>query len=100
MRNLSLSLTMGSMFLIAGCADSKWGFLHNSPEQARITTEKPTAANLVAYVNRNAQQLRSIECMDVELDCKAGQQAIGMQAKMACQKDKNFRLVAYVVGNT
>ena len=44
--------------------------------------------------------MTSVKCMDVDLDCKVGSQALGLQAKMVCQKAKNFRLVATVLGNT
>jgi hypothetical protein len=93
---------MGAMLLMTGCSGdgSRWGFLRNSPDQSRIPVEKPTTAQLVEYLNRNAQQLQSIECMDLELDCKVGNQPFGMQAKMACQKNKNFRLIATALGNS
>jgi hypothetical protein len=101
MRNLALTFAMGTMFLLTGCSGSgsKWGFLRNSPDQPRITAEKPSSAQLVEYLNRNAQQIQSIECTDLDLDVKAGNQPFGMQAMMACRKGKNFRLKATAVGN-
>src|SRR5262249_23173649 len=100
MRTVSLTLMAGSLLLAAGCAGSgsKWGFLKNQ-EQARTPPERPSTAQLVQYLNQNAQQLQSVECMDVDLDCKVGHQPFGLQAKIACQKNRNFRLIATAVGN-
>jgi hypothetical protein len=78
---------------------SKWGFVRNT-QDSRIPIEKPTAAQLVEYLNRNAQQIQSLQCTDVDVDCKVNGQPFGMQAKMACQKNKNFRLIATALGNS
>jgi hypothetical protein len=89
-----------SLLLASGCAGSgsKWSFLRNQ-DQIRTPTEKPTAAQLVNYLNQNAQQLQSLECMQLDLDCKVGHQPFGLQANMACQRNRNLRLVATAVGN-
>jgi hypothetical protein len=87
--------------LACGCANpgSKWGILRNG-QDTRIPVEKPTTANLVESINQNARQIQSIQCTDVDIDCKMGNQPFGMQAKMACQKNRNFRLIATAVGNS
>ena len=101
MRKMWLALSMGATLWMAGCSGSgsKWGFLRNSPEQSRLPEGKPTEAQLVNYLNSNAKQIQSIECADVDLDVKSGSQSFGMQALMACRKNRNFRLKASAIGN-
>jgi hypothetical protein len=58
----------------------------------------PTAEELVAYLNYNARKVQAVQSNRVEIDCKQGNQGIGLDGLMVCQKPRNFRLKARVVG--
>jgi len=99
MRTIYLSLCCGALLLQTGCADTRWGFLKNQNQPpATLAAEHPTAAQLVDYLNQNSQKIQSIKCSDVDLDCQQGSQPFGLHARIDCQKPKNFRLTANVVG--
>ncbi len=99
MRTICLSLCCGALLLQTGCADTKWGFLKNQNQPPRtLAAEHPTPAQLVDYLNQNSQKIQSIQCSEMDLDCKQGSQPIGLRARMNCEKPKNFRLTANVVG--
>jgi hypothetical protein len=101
-----LVIGLGVLFL-SGCSDSKWNFLRkeNHTGDARLPLENPTAADLIAYMNRNAQQISSLRCDLISLDCKYGVQDFSIPGKMVCQKPTrpgagpNFRLVAETLGS-
>jgi hypothetical protein len=99
MRSLSITLASGSLLLLAGCVDSKWAFLRRQ-ETPQVYANGPTAEQLVAYLNRNAEQITSLQCMHVDLDCKYRFQQFHVAARMVCEKPRNFRLVAQALGNT
>ncbi|HMC88951.1 MAG TPA: hypothetical protein VKI17_05365 [Gemmataceae bacterium] len=97
---------LGVLFL-SGCSDSKWNFLRkeNHTGDARLPLENPTTADLVAYMNRNSQQISSVQCNLMSLDCRYGIQEFSIPSMMVCQKPArpgagpNFRLVAKAVGS-
>jgi len=90
-------LGLGAVLCFTGCSDTKWGFLRNSQDAVRVPGDAPTAAQLVAYVNQNAQRLQTLESRDVDLDVRSGFQQFGARGKLACQKPNNFRFVAEVL---
>jgi hypothetical protein len=100
MRILSSVVVAGCVLCVAGCHGSKWSFVRNNNDNARVSGETPTAAQLVDYLNQNAQRLRSLQSIDVDLDARQGAQPIGLRAKLACQQPKNFRLLADALGNS
>jgi hypothetical protein len=88
------------LLAMTGCAqDSKWNFLRHSPDNARVAVENPTQAELVAYLNRNAQQIQSIECRMLSMDTRMGFQQFNIPGRMVCEKPRNFRLVAETLGS-
>ena len=88
------------LLAMTGCAqDSKWNFLRHSPDNTRVTVENPTQAELVAYLNRNAQQIQSIQCPMISMDTRMGFQQFNIPGKMVCEKPRNFRLVAETLGS-
>ncbi len=99
MRSLRPVLGMAALLALAGCNlfDSKWGMMRTA--QPAIPTEKPTRAQLVDYLNRNAQQIRALQSAEVDLDCKYQLQSVGLRGRLDCQKPHNFRLTANVIGN-
>jgi len=58
---------------------------------------KPDSASLVNYLNLNAQKVTNVRAK-VDIDCKQGRQAVGLGGRLACQKPKDFRLKADVLG--
>ena len=88
------------LLAVTGCAqDSKWNFLRRTPDNARVAVENPTQAELVAYLNRNAQQIQSIKCPTLSMDTKMGMQQVNIAGKLFCEKPRNFRLVADALGS-
>jgi hypothetical protein len=101
MRQLSAVLGLGAILLLSGCADSKWSIFRHPQETAQLPVKQPpTAAQLVAYLNRNAGQIQSLTCSNVDLDCKQGIQEFHIRGKLACQKPRNFRMQAEALGKT
>jgi hypothetical protein len=91
---------LGAALLVAGCnGATKWGGVFRSSQPGPIPNEVPTATALVDYLNRNAQRVQSIEVQELDLDCKQKTQSVGLRGKLVCQKPRNFRLGASVVGS-
>jgi hypothetical protein len=101
MRHVPLALGFGSLLLLAGC--NQFHPMRNgpAPQQPVATrpTETPTAAALVAYLNDNARRMQSLDCADLDLDARQGLQSVGLRGWLVCQKPRNFRMGAKVVGN-
>lgn len=102
MRFLSPALGLGALLLLSGCADSKWSIFRHPQDSPQLTAGQPppTAAQLVAYVNANAVQIKSLRCSDVDLDCQQGYQQFHIRGKLACQKPRNFRMQAEALAKT
>src|SRR5262245_37313560 len=99
MRRIPGVIVFAAVFLLSGCSNgSKWGGIIRGPQPAP-PAETPTAAALVDYLNRNAKQLQSLECQERDLDCRQGLQVVGLRGKMVCQRPKNFRLGAQLMGS-
>jgi hypothetical protein len=60
---------------------------------------EPKAADLVAYLNDNSRKVPGLFCKNVVIEAKQGGQPIGMDALMACEKSRNFRMKAKVAGS-
>jgi len=58
---------------------------------------KPDVPSLVAYLNSNARKVQTIKAA-VSVDAKQGRQAIGLDGNLACQKPRDFRMKARVLG--
>lgn len=68
-------------------------------DQSRFPSETPTAQQLVAFLNSNSQKVQAVQCNQVAIDARQGTQtAPGLDGLMVCQKPRNFRLKAKVVG--
>ena len=63
-----------------------------------ITSQTPTAPQLVSYVNNNASRAAAIESTDLALEVKSGSQGGGLSGTLYCEKPRNFRLRAKAVG--
>jgi hypothetical protein len=97
MRRLAVLAGLGAVVLGVGCLPGcKRDVVPDPP--AVITTEKPTAASLVAYLNDNARLMESVKSTQVQIDAKQGTEAIGLEGTLFCQKPRNFRLRAKALG--
>jgi hypothetical protein len=105
MRRVLTGTCLGLLALSAGCKVFNPG---PAPDPAPKTAwaGAPKADDLVAYLNRNAQPVTSIEAKDALVTAKQnGEQPIDLTSYLACQKGTragtppNFRLQSYVVGN-
>jgi hypothetical protein len=68
------------------------------PPAAVSKTGKPTVPDLVAYLNHNAQLVQSIKSTELEIQAKQGNESIGLQGTLFCEKPRNFRLRGKVAG--
>jgi hypothetical protein len=83
---------------LAGCMGFGNSRNPTPPANVQLNSEMPTAQDLVGYLNRTAAKVTALESRDVDLDIKAGSQSIGVRGVLFCQKPKNFRLKAKIVG--
>jgi hypothetical protein len=105
-RVLTRRAFLGLLALSAGCK-----LFNPTPDTVgpvgyNRTGGPPKADDLVAYLNRNAQPVTSVEAKDALVTARqAGEQPIDLTSYLACQKGArpgtppNFRLQSYVVGN-
>src|SRR5262245_37479257 len=100
MRYVSGVLGMSVLLLLTGCSNSKWGSVFRSQQQVAVspTEAPPTAAALGEHLNRNSRQIQTLECLELDLDCRQKLQAFGLRGKLMCQKPRNFRLLADALG--
>jgi hypothetical protein len=60
----------------------------------------PEVPALVKYLNDNASRVQAVECTSLGIDCTQGSQKVGVSGKMVCQKPRNFRLRADLLGSS
>jgi hypothetical protein len=60
---------------------------------------KADPPSLVRYLNENARRVSAVQSNRVEMDCKQGRQAVGLDGMLVCQKPRDFRLRAKVLAN-
>ncbi len=90
---------LGIALLISGCGSVRPGGVGvKDRERIPLDAPPPDAVSLVNYLNDNARRVQAVECDKVSIDCKQGTQSVGLEGLMACQKPRNFRLKAKVVG--
>lgn len=97
MRILSARLALCATLLLAGCTQVP-GLRRDQPTRPLTNAAAPSAVSLVEYLNANARQVQAIQCNRVAMDCKQDRQAVGLDGQLVCQKPRNFRLKAKVVG--
>jgi hypothetical protein len=91
MSRRTAGLGLGMLLFITGCGSVKPGGLGVRNDRP-IDAPPPDAPRLVAYLNDNARRVQAVECDKVSIDCKQGDQSIGLDGLMACQKPRSFRL--------
>jgi hypothetical protein len=92
---------LGFLLLLTGCANSKWANIFRPQQQPVAVTpaETPTAVALVEHLNRNSRQIQTLECLELDMDCRQKMTGFALRGKLVCQKPRNFRLLAEVMGN-
>jgi hypothetical protein len=99
MRHLSLALALGGLLLAVGCNQFQPMKAGPAPQPAAVRPqEAPSAAALVAYLNDNARRIQTLDCSDLDLDAKQKMQSVGLRGWLVCEKPRNFRLAAKVLG--
>ncbi len=83
---------------LAGCANGPGQFYTPRSDAARLPARPnglPTAAEVVAHLNQNAQSIHALEVQDVAIDVnQGGLQEWRVYGQIYFQKPRNFRLVA------
>ncbi len=105
MRRILAFLPLLAVVAVVGC--HHWPFNNNGggvgdgpPPALFGRNAEPKAADLVAYLNANARKVKGgLQCNAVVIDAKTGSQVVGMDALMACEKGRNFRMKAKVGGH-
>jgi hypothetical protein len=99
MRQVSAGLVLGVALLapvLAGCNLAP--VLGNRDPGARAPERKPDVPALVHYLNDNANRVQAVQSNRIAIDCQQGSQKIGLDGMMVCQKPRNFRLRARLIG--
>lgn len=81
----------------AGCSLTPINRDRNPPPPNMTNQKAPDAASLVNYLNQNAQKVQNVRAK-VDIDAKQGKQPVGLGGQLACQKPRDFRLKANVLG--
>jgi len=95
MRQVTAGLGLTAVLLAAGC---NHGPGMRPDYNTRVPAETPSPAQLVNYLNDNARRVQAVQCNQVAMDCRQGSQRVGLDGMLVCQKPRNFRLRAKVVG--
>ncbi len=96
MRHVINAMALSGLVALAGCSGLQSGGSRGGHRP--ISLDRPTPQGLVAYLNDNARRVQTLECRDLSIDCKQGNDtAPGLSGIMVCQKPRNFRLTAKVV---
>jgi hypothetical protein len=86
--------------VLVGCSSVPFYRGNTAPTPGlRIASPTPGVAEIVASLNANAQRVQAVQCADIDLDCQQGAQAVGLRGGLICQKPRNFRMTAKVMGN-
>jgi hypothetical protein len=87
------------LLLLAGCDHLKQFQGTGETQAVRPAPQQTTAEGLVAWLNDNSHKLQSIDCGELDLDARQKLEAVSLRGWMVCQKSKNFRMGAKIVGN-
>lgn len=82
---------MGLCAFLVGC--SSWSG-HREP-QPPWGSLRPSAEQIVAYLDGNARKIQSLRCDNVDISVQQGHQTFGASGMLAFLKPRNFRLIAH-----
>lgn len=98
MRHVQLALGLIGLVLLAGCNSVGLTRGGNQPQAARAPAEAPSKEAVLAYLNDNASRVQSVRCKELDITAKQGLQSVGLRGQVVCQKPRNFRMGANVLG--
>src|SRR5262249_46580585 len=93
---LSLGLVLPASLLV-GCNHVPIIGKRDPVATTPATDRKPDVPSLVNYLNTNARKVQTIKAA-VAVDAKRGGEGIALDGQMACQKPRDFRMRARVLG--
>jgi hypothetical protein len=98
MRSILTQLALGLVVVVPlfGCNHTPI-IGDRQPPQLPPNTKVPEAAALVTYLNQQAARVQTVRAK-VDMDCKADGQSVALGGMMGCQKPRDFRLKANVLG--
>src|SRR5262249_5027994 len=97
MRKTMLGLGLGALLLSTGGSNMQ-PTRGGGTAAGRRPAPQPTAAAMVNYLNENAQRVQGLSCTDVTLECRQDRNSGNLSGRLDCQRPRNFRLTARVVG--
>ena len=100
MRRILLAIPLLALLAAVGCNHWPWKPVaaDDTPHTLFRPNAETKASDLVAYLNENARKVPGLYCKTVYIDAKQGSQAFGLDAQMACERPRNFRMKAKVAG--
>jgi hypothetical protein len=98
MRRLFAGVGVGLLLVSAGC--NHWRPYGDNGAKPAVAANgpRPEPAGLVKYLNANADKAQAVQCMRVAMDCKEGNQAVGVDGMLVCKYPRYFRLKGSVLG--
>ncbi len=88
---------LGVVVLLFGCNHTP--IVRDTTKTPPPIDKVPDPGSLVNYLNQNAAKVQNVRAK-IDMDCKAGNQSIALYGNMACQKPRDFRMKASVIGGT
>jgi RNA polymerase sigma factor (sigma-70 family) len=65
----------------------------------RVAADAPSAELLVAYLNDNARRIQTLECRQLDIECRLGHHPVGVTGQLAYRGPRDFRLTGSIMGN-
>src|SRR4051812_21039777 len=103
MRNVVGVCITATLLASLGCTEGRWGLIRKETGGGGgpVNNDKvPSVESLVSYLNENASRTESVRCSDLSLTVYQGVVPVTLGGQMVCQRPKNFRLSAEMLGKT
>jgi hypothetical protein len=78
--------------LVAGCTNTRWGFLNREREDLAALPPPPSKEAIIAWLNDNAERIQNIHCDSLDITVQQGAIPIGLRGKMSALKPRGFRM--------
>jgi hypothetical protein len=92
-------LALGALLLITAGCDWIEKIKGNSRPTYDMPAEKPTAPQLISYLNRSAEKLNTLQVSELAIEASRGSGpglfGVEIDGKLVCQQPRNFRLEAF-----